>query len=29
MEKDNNLKTLKKAKKRCVGLCYLLRQNIV
>ena len=25
MEKDDNLKQLKKEKKECVGLCYILR----
>ena len=27
MERDNNLRSLKKARKKCVGLCYILRQK--
>ena len=29
MERDNNLRSLKKARKKCVGLCYILRQKIL
>ena len=29
MERDNNLRSLKKARKKCVGLCYILRQKIM
>ena len=27
MERDNNLRSLKKARRKCVGLCYILRQE--
>jgi len=27
MERDNNLRSLKKASKKCVGLCYILRKK--
>ena len=29
MERDNNLRSLKKARRKCVGLCYILRQITV
>ena len=28
MERDKNLRSLKKARRKCVGLCYILRQTV-